>query len=691
MKTQTVMCYMKPLLFAIFGLFISNPFVYAENVEDWMPDEVLREAVRETLALPAPVPLTKQNIIWLTSLDATDKGITNISGLEFALNLTNFDLGGNHIQDISPLQHLSKLSHISLFGNQISDLSSLIELRALVGLNLGLNQIRDVSLLAALVNLEHLDLCCNQIADISPLAGLKNLKFLVLAHNSISDLSPVTGLTILEHLNLQACQITDVSPLKTLTHLRELILRDNPIGDFSPLSGLNLTRFEYDATCEVDPLTPSVEKIQNRAFPSVALWPHRGSLEKVSRYDYIWAPEFPLKARGNGLSIFISGNLETSEILHRQLRERNPDLLFFYPARMSYGDGTEFPIDSDVYLRDENGEQVFGYGGGGEWKEYLFDITNPSAQEKLVEKYVKIAGCGLYDGLAFDEHIGWAWRHLDPATDSEIIAAKIRILQQIREHTRDNFLIVINGSSIENVGALVEYVNGSANEMPEPTSIGYSYKTLQDTEAALLHFEKKMRTPQLNWSEVKLIPSQAPDSPDNIRWMRLFTARSLTFSDGYTSVQHKPSHLANKVEIWYDFWDADLGRPIGGNETKGVLYKTPRGVKIDGLFIREFTNGWAVYNRSGKERSIYLPEKATGWHSKVNAHWHTIPDLDGEMYLKEVREQQRFLQPEDINRDGVVNILDLVIVSNALGGTSPDLNRDGVVNVLDLVRVANAF
>lgn len=53
---------------------------------------------------------------------------------------------------------------------------------------------------------------------------------------------------------------------------------------------------------------------------------------------------------------------------------------------------------------------------------------------------------------------------------------------------------------------------------------------------------------------------------------------------------------------------------------------------------------------------------------------------------------------EDVNRDGEVNILDLVLVANAFGqsgdrtsATNPDVNRDGIVNVLDLVRVANRF
>ena len=51
--------------------------------------------------------------------------------------------------------------------------------------------------------------------------------------------------------------------------------------------------------------------------------------------------------------------------------------------------------------------------------------------------------------------------------------------------------------------------------------------------------------------------------------------------------------------------------------------------------------------------------------------------------------------PEDINGDDVVNILDLVSVASALGGEGADLpadvNGDGVVNILDLVLVAGAL
>ena len=53
---------------------------------------------------------------------------------------------------------------------------------------------------------------------------------------------------------------------------------------------------------------------------------------------------------------------------------------------------------------------------------------------------------------------------------------------------------------------------------------------------------------------------------------------------------------------------------------------------------------------------------------------------------------------EDINGDGIINILDLVLVANAFGQSintevqqNLDVNRDGQINILDLVRVASVF
>ena len=51
-------------------------------------------------------------------------------------------------------------------------------------------------------------------------------------------------------------------------------------------------------------------------------------------------------------------------------------------------------------------------------------------------------------------------------------------------------------------------------------------------------------------------------------------------------------------------------------------------------------------------------------------------------------------EPEDVNKDGAVNVLDLVLIAAAFGKTGEndaDVNGDGIVNILDLVAVAAAF
>ena len=67
---------------------------------------------------------------------------------------------------------------------------------------------------------------------------------------------------------------------------------------------------------------------------------------------------------------------------------------------------------------------------------------------------------------------------------------------------------------------------------------------------------------------------------------------------------------------------------------------------------------------------------------------HELPNLDGEMYLR-----VKPANPADVNKDGVVNILDLTLVAQAIGTglAEGDVNGDGVVNVFDLVFVANQF
>ena len=113
-------------------------------------DPDLETAVRTALRMTADEVITKESMLSLFFLEAYDRRITSIQGLEHAKNVIALDLGKNAIADISPLSGLTQL--------------------------------------------EILFLDDNQIVDVSPLAGLTQLKLLFLSGNPISSLEPISGL-----------------------------------------------------------------------------------------------------------------------------------------------------------------------------------------------------------------------------------------------------------------------------------------------------------------------------------------------------------------------------------------------------------------------------------------------------------------------------------------------------------------
>ena len=205
-------------------------------------DPNLEQAVRDALGIPAGQPITKADMARLTDLDASNRGIQNLSGLEYAINLQNLSLGYNQISDISLLTNLTKLQWLYLMYNQISDISPLANLTNLQYLDLMYNRISNIRPLGSLTNLLWLGLERNQISDISPLASLTNLQGLNLSGNQISNISALANLTKLQSLGLIGNQISDISLLANLTNLQGLGLSGNQISNISALA--NLTKLQ---------------------------------------------------------------------------------------------------------------------------------------------------------------------------------------------------------------------------------------------------------------------------------------------------------------------------------------------------------------------------------------------------------------------------------------------------------------
>ena len=458
------------------------------------------------------------------------------------------------------------------------------------------------------------------------------------------------------------------------------------------------------------------ERLDNRNFPSIFMpWHYSMNLppsvsprENVAYHDLIWSPGSLLQfERTETGKIRLTGDFDFTKKELDEYRSYNPNILFIIELRMR-----DMAFDWYFYrkiineytkITDEAGNSVLDASG----RRFLIDFVDPKVQDLIVQQAIAIAESGFYNGIFFD-----FWNEKGVVlggyrTYEEEQAARREILKRIRVAVRDDFLILVNGLSVtENTAP---YINGTFMETFRAQRKNYNHEGLEEMGNALLWAEENFREPQINCLEAEGIGRESPLSAENQQAMRCLTALSLTHSDGFVlytmgvqeneAHQHDSSfrnprrdhltdiryghgndpqglhHFHHHQHYWHDFWDAELGQPVS---EKAQHYEN-----IEGLFIREFTNGWAVYNRSGSEQTLTLPVMATGVESNHRDTTHTVPDLDGEIFLKTP------VVTADVNGDGVVNILDIVVIAGALGNPDgPDLNGDGVVNILDIVVIA---
>ncbi|MDE0010492.1 MAG: leucine-rich repeat domain-containing protein [Candidatus Poribacteria bacterium] len=223
-----------------------------------VPDANLADEIRRSLGLPQNSPLTPQDLQGLFILFVFAAEITDLTGMEHAINLNILHLIANDISDITPLTKLTNLTQLRLGSNDISDITPLAKLTQLRLLGLYGNDISDITPLTKLTNLTQLDLSINDISDITPLTKLTNLTQLDLSIHNINDITPLTKLTNLTQLDLGGYggDISDITPLVKLTQLRLLDLSHNEINDITPLAKLtNLTQLNLYAN-DINDITP---------------------------------------------------------------------------------------------------------------------------------------------------------------------------------------------------------------------------------------------------------------------------------------------------------------------------------------------------------------------------------------------------------------------------------------------------
>jgi internalin A len=276
--------------------------------EGLVPDPGLNAAIRAVLQKPAG-PLTEQDLLGLTNLDASNRRVRSLQDLEAARNLTTLSLQSNRLTKLSFPGQLTNLSELNLSFNPLTnciladgltnlhrllitssqltnfslpgDLTTLTELdlhnnqltrfnlpsslTRLGALNLTLNRLTNFSIPTNLAELNNLNLSANQLFSFDLPPNVANLFFLDLRNNSITNCTLPGGLTELDTLVLSGNRLTALTLPAGLTRLLTLRLGFNELTSFTlPTDTTNLTTLElFDNQLTNLTLPPSLQRLDN--------------------------------------------------------------------------------------------------------------------------------------------------------------------------------------------------------------------------------------------------------------------------------------------------------------------------------------------------------------------------------------------------------------------------------------------
>ena len=184
---------MKPIgLFVLLTVLVYQAIGLAERVD--IPDPNLRRVLRLALQINVGEEISEDALARLVSLNASDKGITDLNGLGHCTNLTVLDLSFNQLTDLNGLvnANLPSLVILHLASNQLANLEGLIDANfpSLKALDLNNNHLANLNELANFTNLTFLQLESNQISDISALVKNEDISgTIILKNNPLSDIA----------------------------------------------------------------------------------------------------------------------------------------------------------------------------------------------------------------------------------------------------------------------------------------------------------------------------------------------------------------------------------------------------------------------------------------------------------------------------------------------------------------------
>ena len=625
-----------------------------------IPDPNLRAAIAAVLGKAPDAPITAAEMAAANFGNFhLSESISDLTGLEYATTLVHFSFVGNQIPDLSPLADLKDLyslylsvSDLSLLtnrlagagltglrslgieGTNISDLSSLAGLTGLISLRISNTNVSDISPLAGLTGLTSLYLTNNNISDVSPLAGLTELSILYLNKNNISDVSPLAELTQLSHLGIKNNNISDISPLAELTQLRGLELDHNNISDVSPLA--ELTGFRT--------LTLTNNNISD-------ISPLKAIRQKRGNFFWFHNPGFPEAGppiQGSLLWVKVPTSSGIDSLAQAS------DTAVTELGIATHGATVGSPVGENVWkslkvegdprhIRDTLRDM------GNNFYCCLF-VDSPRDQETMLF---------IPDTYRIEVWFNGVWLHNSWRT---LVGGGT-----IPKYVDFSPITLKAGKNV----FLFKFVGGSPHGF-------FSFAPGTEYTASIQGIEYTFSHPAIYIGDTFTLDISARNVTDLAGWQ--------------FDIAFDPAVLEAIEVNEGDFLKKDAETTFF---RKGKINN--QSGRVTGLSSARLSGDGVI--GTGTLASVILKAKAAG-KTQVSLKNFQLGSGTGEGITAGPHEVvisiEGTLATGDVNRDGVVSILDMILIARHLGETTPsdpavDINRDGVVNVLDLIVVAQHF
>ncbi len=674
-----------------------------------IPDSNLRTAITEALGKSPNAPITVEEMERLEELKANTGDIRDLTGLQFAANLRDLRLGDwswkkkNQISDLTPISGLINLRELWLDENPIVDFAPLKGLKNLAKLVFritpvsdlsplaGLTNLRtmyfnvtknisDLSPLAGLVNLRTMHFSDGNVSDLSPLAGLTNLDDLLIFSSPISDLSSLAGLTSLERITIGGAEISDLTPLAGLTHLELLKINGNKISNLSPLAGLtglNHLNLERNDISDISPLA----KLTGLNHLNLK----RNDISDIS----------PIAGLTDLKWLDLSDNNISDPSPLEELRENIELIWHNNPGFPKGGPKIEGPwlwvLLPDIELDSDT------------------DLLSAASEGRVAE--VEISTHGATEGKAVNDDV-WTAHRLPPSGGNNIG-------DMLKESIRDGVIYGTVSLHSPRQQETTIYV-GSEDESKVWLNGILIYQNLRRRGAD--DYQEFFPVTLKPGKNVLLIAVEIIGNNGSVfLGFEPGTEYTVSMGIGYT-FSHTSIHTGDTftldilAENVFDMagWQFDITFDRAILEAVNV---------IEGDFLKTggsttFFQGGSIDNVAGKITGLSAARLSaegvtgsgtllqvnfkakSGGETKLTLQNFQFGSVTGDIIPAGPHEititVEGRLTTGDVNRDGVVTILDLILVAQQLGrrvsaGSPVDVNSDGVVTILDLILVSQGI